>query len=189
MVRKIEADGLIIHINPLQEWFQPEGDRFENQPIVTLTKFLDKCTYPVIVKEVGHGFGPRSIGALMKLPLKAIEFGAFGGTNFYMLESKRGKHSQIKQPFVYLGHTAEEMVQTINALPMSDKAFIISGGVHNILDAHFLMSQMKSKAIIGMASPFLKPAMESFEVLENFFLEIVDSLLVAKGLLQIKAEK
>jgi isopentenyl-diphosphate delta-isomerase len=40
MVKMVEADGLIVHINPLQEWFQPEGDRFKVSPLQTLKVFL-----------------------------------------------------------------------------------------------------------------------------------------------------
>src|SRR3989339_604877 len=58
LIDKLSADGLIIHINPLQEWLQPEGDRLEKSPLETLQIFLKGAPFPVIVKEVGQGFGP-----------------------------------------------------------------------------------------------------------------------------------
>src|SRR5690606_8458251 len=72
MVELLRADGLIIHINPLQEWFQPEGDRYTRSPLETITQFLSTAPYKVIVKEVGQGMGPRSLRALMQLNLAAI---------------------------------------------------------------------------------------------------------------------
>lgn len=186
VVRKLEADGLIIHLNPLQEWFQPEGDRFSQSPLVTLNKFLENCSYNVIVKEVGHGIGPRSLGALLKLPLKAIEFGAFGGTNFSQLESLRLDEVSLKEPFIQVGHTAEEMVDFLNALPKSDKEFIISGGIRNALDAHFLKQKLKAPSVIGMAYPFLAPAILGFEPLEKFFLETIEAYKTAKSLLVVR---
>jgi isopentenyl-diphosphate delta-isomerase len=186
VVRKLEADGLIIHLNPLQEWFQPEGDRFSQSPLVTLNKFLENCSYNVIVKEVGHGIGPRSLGALLKLPLKAIEFGAFGGTNFSQLESLRRDEVSLKEPFIQVGHTAEEMVDFLNALPKSDKEFIISGGIRNALDAHFLKQKLKAPSVIGMAYPFLAPAILGFEPLEKFFLETIEAYKTAKSLLVVR---
>ena len=36
LIQRLDADGLIIHVNPLQEWFQPEGDRFEQPPLRTI---------------------------------------------------------------------------------------------------------------------------------------------------------
>lgn len=186
MVKMLEADGLIIHLNPLQEWFQPEGDRYTKAPLETLKKFLDTCSYPVIVKEVGHGLGPKSLAALLKLPIKGIEFGAFGGTNFSLLESMRQEVNSIRAPFINVGHSALEMVEILNALPKSDKEFIISGGIKNVLDAHELKEKLKAPAVIGMAQGFLEPARVSFETLEKYFLDLREAYLTAKGLLTVK---
>lgn len=189
LINKLEADGLIIHLNPLQEWFQPEGDRFRLTPLETLTRFLDQATYPVIVKEVGHGLGPKSLAALLKLPLKAIEFGAFGGTNFTLLESMRSEECLVKAPFIKVGHAASEMVDILNALPKGDKEFIISGGIKNVLDGYELVQKLKAPAVIGMAHSFLGPAMESFEALEIYFLNLREAYLTARGLLRVKDQK
>ncbi len=188
MVKKLRANGLIIHINPLQEWFQPEGDRYHVSPLMTMTRFLETTTYPVFVKEVGQGLGPKSLQALLKLPLAGVEFGAFGGTNFSLLESFRGDHQIHKMPFVKVGHTASEMVSFLNKLPMVDKEFIISGGQKNILDAFELKSKLQAPALMGFASAFLAPAMESFDVLEEYFLGMRDSLLTARNVLELKEE-
>lgn len=188
LVSKLEADGIIIHINPLQEWFQPEGDRFKVSPIETLKKFLDKTNVKVIVKEVGQGMGPKSLKALLDLPLKGIEFGAFGGTNFSLLESMRGEEIASKTPFIQVGHNAHEMVEILNALPTYNKEFIISGGIKNILDGYELKMKFKHEALIGMAHGFLNPAMESYESLERYFSGMRDSLLTARAILRIKGD-
>lgn len=121
MVKTVEADGLIIHINPLQEWFQPEGDRFKVSPLNTLQRFLENCSYKVIVKEVGQGMGPRSLKALLELPIAAIELAAFGGTNFTLLEKMRGEEDLSREGFINVGHSAKEMVNILNALPVRTK--------------------------------------------------------------------
>ncbi len=189
MVKRIEADGLIIHLNPLQEWFQPEGDRYQKSPLQTLTRFLETATYPVIVKEVGHGLGPKSLAALMKLPIAGVEFGAFGGTNFTLLESLRGKDHDVKSGFINVGHSAHEMVEVLNALPKGDKSFIISGGIRDVLDGHELREKLNAPNVIGMANNFLKPATESFETLEKYFLELKEAYATAKGLLRVKGQQ
>ena len=189
MVNKVEANGLIIHLNPLQEWFQPEGDRFKVSPILTIQKFLEVAKYPVIVKEVGQGMGPKSLKALLDLPVKAIEFGAFGGTNFSLLESMRRTDLENKEPFINVGHTAQEMISYLNALPVRGQEFIISGGVKSVLDGYALKSSLKHPALIGMASAFLSPAIHSYEYLENYFLSLRESLLVAKGVLKMKGDQ
>jgi isopentenyl-diphosphate delta-isomerase len=188
LVKKTQATGLLIHLNPLQEWLQPEGDRYTLSPLETLKRFLDDVSYPVLVKEVGQGMGPKSLKALLTLPIHGIEFGAFGGTNFTKLESLRAKDTQMKEPFIRVGHTASEMIEVLNALPVGKKEFIISGGIKNVLDGYELKMKLKAPSLIGMASPFLNPAMESFEALEKYFLNMREALLTARGVLSVKGE-
>lgn len=188
LVKMTEASGLMVHLNPLQEWFQPEGDRYTISPLETIKRFLDDVSYPVFVKEVGQGMGPKSLKALLSLPIQGIEFGAFGGTNFTKLESLRAKDTENREPFIHVGHTALEMVQVLNALPVGKKEFIISGGVKNVLDGYELKMKLKAPSLIGMASPFLAPAMESYEQLEKYFANLREALLTAKGVLSVKGE-
>lgn len=189
MVKKVEASGLIIHINPLQEWFQPEGDRYRVSPLVTLKLFLENVSYPVLIKEVGQGMGPRSLKALLELPIAGIELAAFGGTNFSLLESLRASEIETKSPFIQVGHTAREMVEILNALPTRNKEFIISGGIKSVLDGYEYLQTMKAPAVIGMAQAFLGPALQGYGPLSDYFLNLRESLLTARGILQIKGEK
>lgn len=187
LVSSLEANGLIIHLNPLQEWFQPEGDRYKTSPVEILKRFLENVNYSVLVKEVGQGIGPKSLKALLEMPLAGIEFGAFGGTNFSLLESYRGSDSiEEKKPFIYVGHTASEMVDIINALPTRNKEFIISGGIKNVLDGYDLKMKLKAPSLIGMASHFLGPAQESYENLQIHFTKMKEALLVARKILNVK---
>lgn len=190
MVNALEANGLVVHINPLQEWFQPNGDKFTRSPIETIQILLDSAKYPVIVKEVGQGMGPKSLKALLDLPIAAIEFGAFGGTNFSMLESQRSSENiNYKKPFINVGHTAEEMVGFLNALPNKGKEFIVSGGVRNVLDGYALMSKLNSASLLGMASAFLEPAQKDYEELRSEFIQMKDALLVGKSILTFKGDR
>ncbi len=188
LVKMTESDGLIVHINPLQEWFQPEGDRYTVTPLETLQRFLDSVNYPVIVKEVGQGMGPRSLKALLELPIAGIELGAFGGTNFTLLERLRGQEQLSREGFIHVGHTAREMVGHLNALPVRGKEFIISGGISSMLDGYNLMSRLKANAVIGMASAFLSPALGDYDTLKQFFLAQREALLTAKSLLTVKED-
>ncbi|MFP5459649.1 MAG: isopentenyl-diphosphate delta-isomerase [Bacteriovoracia bacterium] len=161
MVEELRADGLIIHLNPLQEWFQPGGDLLTVAPLETITRFVEGSPYPVIVKEVGHGMGPQSLKALMQLPLWAIEFGAFGGTNFSLLEARRAGTS-TSDGLITVGHTAREMVGFVRSLMASGESFkcqrfIISGGVKDSLDGFHLSSQLPG-SLFGMAQGVLAHA-------------------------------
>lgn len=188
---KLKADGLIIHVNPLQEWAQPEGDKINKAPIETIESFLEVTDIPVVVKEVGQGFGPRSIEALANLPLAAIEFASFGGTNFTLLEQTRhvAQDESISTPnksFGQIGHTASEMVDFINHSDRSNwkcKNFIISGGISNTLKGHILKSRMPNdtKSVIGMASNLLKFSMGDYEILRRTIVQMKDEFELAKS--------
>ncbi len=168
MVDKLCADGLVVHINPLQEWVQPEGDRYQRPVIETLQEYFEKTKIKTIVKEVGQGMGPKSLKALLDMPVECIEFAALGGTNFAKLEIERSK-DDFWAPLSKIGHTAEEMIGYINEVkPSADRQFIISGGVRDFVHAYELMNSLNCKSIVGMAGAFLRPARESEEQLRKF---------------------
>jgi isopentenyl-diphosphate delta-isomerase len=193
LIDKLRADGLVIHVNPLQEFCQPEGDRFTKAPIDTISELLDSCDYPVIVKEVGQGMGPRSLKALLQLPLEAIEFAAYGGTNFAMVELLRSGSAprEFYKPVAYVGHDAEDMIETINTLAGSGmdiqcRQLIISGGISDFLDGYYLINRSRLPAIYGQASAFLRHAREDYEKLHEFISYQVRGLQLAGAYLTLK---
>jgi isopentenyl-diphosphate Delta-isomerase len=194
MLTKLQADGLIIHINPLQEWMQPEGDRYYKNPIDLIKVVLEEVTQSIIVKEVGQGMGPLSLLELMSLPIDAVDFGASGGTNFALLELLRDESKISEQaPFVHVGHTATEMVDFVNYILekhhdlIKCKNIIISGGVANFLDGYYLINKIKTTALYGQASSFLKYAMGDYETLQAFIEEQQKGITLARRFLKIKA--
>ncbi|MEN8120012.1 MAG: isopentenyl-diphosphate delta-isomerase [Bacteroidota bacterium] len=193
MIEKLDADGLIIHVNPLQEFFQPEGDRFKSAPINILEKFLTKTKIKVIIKEVGQGMGKESLRSILKLPIEAIEFGAFGGTNFSNLELMRNDDSFTKEltQFKNVGHMAAEMLEFLNELIEEHKGvklkkIIISGGISSFLDGYYLINKSKLPAIYGQGSAFLRYAMQDYESLQKFVQSQIKGLEMAYSFLKIK---
>lgn len=192
---KLSADGLIIHVNPLQEWLQPEGDRFKKPPIETIKKLLDltKGNLQIIVKEVGQGMGKESLKALLKLPLAAIDFAASGGTNFSIIELSRSQKNQQEahNSLAYIGHSAEGMVEMCNDLfvelknEVKCKQIIISGGIKNYLDGYYLTEKLNTSAIYGQASQLLKQAIISEESLHNYLDQQIKGLALAKQFLRL----
>lgn len=193
LIQKLDADGLIIHVNPLQEWLQPEGDRIRFSPIQTINKLLNELDCRIIVKEVGQGFGKESMKALLQMPLEAIDFAANGGTNFSKLELLRNESLKAHfESLVSIGHSAQEMVEILNSsveeLGVNRRCnqVIISGGISNFLDGFELISKSSLPAVYGQAAPFLKYANESQEALENFAKHQVEGLMFAKTFLSVK---
>jgi isopentenyl-diphosphate Delta-isomerase len=193
LIERLRADGLIIHVNPLQEWLQPEGNRFSQPPVDTIRSYLEMTNYPVIVKEVGQGMGPESLRALLALPLEAIEMAAYGGTNFAKLELMRTEafKQQYLEPVSRIGHDAFEMTDMINDILQENikvrcRQIIISGGIRSFLDGYYLISRCKLPAIYGQASGLLEFAAQSYEDLRKFMECQVEGIKLARAYLVIK---
>jgi isopentenyl-diphosphate delta-isomerase len=192
MVARLRADGLIIHINPLQEWYQPEGDRYTMSPLEVIEKIL-ATQIPVVVKEVGQGLGPRSIKKLLELPIKGLELAAFGGTNFSKLEKLREKTGNLEREndLMYVGHTATEMVDQINLFNNElnnnclCKNIIISGGISSTLHGHWLNEKLNMTSVIGRAKAYLDHASD-YEQLRSLVKGQIDTLKMAKSFLVAK---
>ncbi|HNR07903.1 MAG TPA: isopentenyl-diphosphate delta-isomerase [Saprospiraceae bacterium] len=194
LIERLEADGLIIHVNPLQEWLQPEGDPILHPPLQTIVSTLQNIKAPLIVKEVGQGMGPESLEALLKLPLAAIEFAALGGTNFSTLEMKRrpagntGEYDNLSR----VGHTAGEMTRFVNEIVsrLGDQvkcgSVIISGGIKDFLDGYYYMQKLRFKSVYGQASGFLQPARKSYDALYDHARGQIDGLQMAYGYLRVR---
>ena len=187
ITKKLEAQGIIIHVNPLQEWSQAEGDRFKHSPITTIEQVLDQTNLAVMVKEVGQGFGPNSLRALSKLPLEAIELSGFGGTNFTLLEQLRDNSNNHFNQLANIGHTNKEMITWINEFDSTDmkcKQFIVSGGIQDPFQGYILNESLNFNSVIGLASGVLKYAKEDYETLHNFLIEFTQNLLLANNFLR-----
>jgi isopentenyl-diphosphate delta-isomerase len=192
LLSKLRADGLIIHVNPLQEWFQPEGDRLRRPPLESIEILLKQAGYPIIVKEVGQGMGFESLRALLELPLESVEFAAFGGTNFAKVELLRTNEGmrQIFEPISKVGHDATDMTEMVNSISLEGKVqcknIIISGGIRTFLDGYYLIRKSLLPAIYGQASGFLKYAREDYEQLRVYTEYQVKGLEMAYAFLRIK---
>ena len=191
LIDKTETNGLIVHVNPFQEWLQPEGDLILESPIDTLTSLLNKIDIKVIVKEVGQGMGPDSLRALISLPIAAIDFAAFGGTNFSRMEMARETNAHPSyDELVYIGHDVSEMIgfynnllaDSSNSCPMA----ILSGGIKSFLDGYYGIQKVNGPAIYGQASPFLKKALEGQEELEQHIEKEIAGYQLAEKFLRVK---
>lgn len=195
LLERLDVDGIFVHLNPLQEWFQPEGDFLERSSLSILEELLTSSKMNVIVKEVGQGMGPKSLKALMSMPLAAIEFSAFGGTNFSKLEMLRD-HQGIKTaygPLAKVGHTACDMVLLANEVRRDlggdclVNDFIISGGVRDFLDGYYLTSLFEGNAVYGQAKALLEQANQDYQTLQTYIRYQLLGLSMAKQFLTLRS--
>ena len=191
LLSKLQADGLFIHVNPVQEWMQPEGDDIVGMtPLQALETLLESTNHKIAVKEVGQGMGPQSLKAVVQLPIAAFEFGAYGGTNFAKLEALRDPVTKEIDPICYVGHAAEEMIQMIIDISaeqdLTCKDYIISGGIKTYLDGYYFNEKLPFNSVYGQASQFLKYALDDYDTLATYVQKQVDGYMFAMRYLSIK---
>ncbi len=157
----LEADALILHLNPLQECVQTEGDTNFKGLLDKIAKLCDKLPVPVIAKEVGNGISGKMAKKLLAAGVGAIDIAGAGGTSWAKIEGERakdGKQRRLGATFADWGiPTAECIVSTRAAAP--DVPLIASGGLQNGLDAAKAIAL--GADIAGLARPFLQAAAES----------------------------
>lgn len=162
-VDMIEADALILHLNPLQEAVQPEGDTRFAGLLSKIEKVCKAISVPVIAKEVGWGFSETAARQLVDAGVSAIDVAGAGGTSWSQVEMHRAQNesqARLAAAFQDWGISTVESIQNIlNIAPEIN--IIASGGLRNGVD---IAKCIALGAILGgMASPFLKSAVKSVD--------------------------
>ncbi len=181
-VEMIAADALILHLNPLQEAVQPDGDtRFAGllHKIEAVCKALRAQGIPVIVKEVGWGISEQAARQLVDAGVSAINVAGAGGTSWAQVEMHRAQdESQARLAAAFLNWgipTAESILQVRRAAP--EIPIFASGGLRTGLDIAKCVAL--GATLGGMAVPFLKAAVHSIEVTVQTIHEVQREIKVA----------
>jgi isopentenyl-diphosphate Delta-isomerase len=157
----VEADALILHINPLQECIQPQGDRNFSGLLQKIEQVCSKLTVPVVAKEVGNGISAHLAQQLIDVGVRAIDVAGAGGTSWSLVESARADNElqrQLGRTFADWGlPTAACLVQIRQRQP--EIPLIASGGLRNGLDVAKAIGLGADLA--GLALPFLTAADQS----------------------------
>ncbi|NJO44007.1 MAG: type 2 isopentenyl-diphosphate Delta-isomerase [Cyanobacteria bacterium CRU_2_1] len=168
----LEADALILHLNPLQECVQTKGDTNFRGLLRKIETLCQSLSVPVIAKEVGNGISPLMAQKLIEAGVKAIDVAGAGGTSWAKVESERAKDAlqrRLGATFANWGIPTAECITTIRAIA-PEIPLIASGGLRNGLDIAKAIALGADLA--GLALPFLKAASES----ETALYELVDAL-------------
>ena len=157
----LEADALILHLNPLQECIQTNGDTKFRGLLEKIEKLCDKITVPVIVKEVGNGICATIAKKLIEAGASAIDVAGAGGTSWAKVESERANNAlqrRLGKTFADWGIPTAECIAKIRAI-MPEIPLIASGGLGNGLEVAKAIALGADLA--GLARPFLQAAAES----------------------------
>jgi len=160
----VSADALNLHLNPLQEAVQPEGDtRFSglSDKIAALVRAL---RVPVLAKEVGGGISARTAKKLAALPLAGVEVAGTGGTSWAKVESFRGTEgsiqSEIGRRLAGFGVPTGESIVTCREA-FGDRVVVGSGGIRTGMDVAVAIAL--GADVAALAKPLLEAANESEE--------------------------
>lgn len=178
-VDMIEADALILHLNPLQEALQPEGDSDFRNLAEKIRRIRKELPVPIIVKEVGWGISPKAAVMLAEAGVDAIDVAGAGGTSWSQVEMHRIKdpfRAQTAAAFIDWGiPTAESILHVREAAP--GLPVFASGGLKNGVEIAKCLAL--GAALGGMAGVFLKAANDSLETAIGTMHMIVDQIRIA----------
>ncbi len=184
LVELLEADALILHLNPLQEWVQSGGDSNFKGLLAKIQQICAQLPVPVIAKEVGNGVSAVMAKQLIEAGVAAIDVAGAGGTSWAKVESQRAKDNRqrhLGQVFADWGLPTAECITAIRSMN-STIPLIASGGLKNGLD--LAKSIALGADLGGLARPFLVAAIESeaaVDELVKFLIAELEIVLFCTG--------
>ena len=178
-VEMIEADALIVHLNPLQEAVQPEGDRDWRGLLGRIEVLARELPVPVVAKEVGSGLSGAVARRLWDAGVRVLDVAGAGGTSWAAVEAERARsprQAAVARAFADWGlPTARAIMEVRTACP--EAVVIGSGGIRDGLDA--ARAIRLGADLVGQASGLLEAATHSPEAVVDHFGTVIDQLRVA----------
>ncbi len=157
-VDMIAADALFLHLNPLQEALQREGDTNFSGLLSRIEAVCKELSVPVVVKEVGWGINARIARQLMNAGVSAIDVAGAGGTSWSQVEMYRQVdpvRAQLAASFRDWGLTTARCLEEIRA-ELPEAVLFASGGLKNGIDIAKTLAL--GAKLGGMAGPFIRAA-------------------------------
>ena len=178
VVELVEADALILHLNPLQEAIQPEGNRNFSGLLAKIEQVCRALPVPVVAKEVGWGISAAVAKQLVGAGVGAIDVAGAGGTSWSQVEMHRqsnARRAHMASAFHDWGlPTAETVLQVRQALP--SVPLIASGGLRSGVEIAKCLAL--GADLGGIASPLLKAASQSAEAAAEALHDIAQQIRI-----------
>jgi isopentenyl-diphosphate delta-isomerase len=157
-VEMVDADALILHLNPIQEAVQAKGNTNWSNLLSKIEKVCRALDKPVVVKEVGFGISEEIARKLADAGVSAIDIAGAGGTSWAAVESRRAPNAELRalaEKFWDWGiPTAESIARVRRGAP--NLPFFASGGIRDGIEVAKAIAL--GATLAGLASPLLKLA-------------------------------
>lgn len=160
VLQVLDADALYLHLNPLQEAVQPEGDTCFAGLLEKIAEVVKALGKPVIIKEVGAGISAEDVKLLVSAGVRFVDVAGSGGTSWSRVESRRSDSPELGELFSDWGIPTPLALRQMKPY-RHELELIASGGIRNGID--MAKSIVLGASLCGMALPFLAPARESAE--------------------------
>ncbi|HYH46315.1 MAG TPA: type 2 isopentenyl-diphosphate Delta-isomerase [Thermoanaerobaculia bacterium] len=181
-VEMIGADALVLHLNPLQEALQPEGQCDFSGLLPKIGEVVRGVGVPVVAKEVGSGLSETVARALAGVGVRILDTAGTGGTSWARIEAARSGELDLGELFAGWGIPTPLSIQEVRRV--EGVTVIASGGLRNGLD---LAKALALGADLGgMAYPFLAAATESPDQVADKVRRIVRELKICMFCLGLK---
>ncbi len=181
LVEALEAGGIFIHANAMQEALQPEGTPQFKGGIKALEKLCKSSPVPVILKETGCGFSSETLQKIKNIGLAAIDVSGYGGTHWGRIEGGRAPANSPQRAaaltFASWGENTVDSLLAAGKMGNSRLEIWASGGVRSGLDAAKAIALGAKK--VGFAKPALEHALKGERALENWMDQMEFELKVA----------
>lgn len=178
-VDMIEADALIVHLNPLQEALQSGGDRDWRGVLDGISEVARALPVPIVAKEVGAGLSAAVATRLVDAGVAVIDVAGAGGTSWAAVEGERARDPagrQLAAAFHAWGiPTAQALMEIRQALPRVP--LIASGGIRDGVDA--AKAIRLGADVVGQAASVLPSALHSTDAVVVHFQTLIRQLQVA----------
>jgi isopentenyl-diphosphate delta-isomerase len=173
-VEMIAADALVLHLNPLQEAIQPEGDRRFGRLLPRMAAVVEGLDVPVVAKEIGCGLSAAVARSLLRIGIEWIDTAGLGGTSWARIEAARSGEPELGEGFANWGIPTPESILQVAAVPGT--RVIGSGGLRSGIDAAKAIAL--GAEMVGMAYPFLSVALESADAVVRRIERTVEELKI-----------
>ncbi|WP_234572603.1 type 2 isopentenyl-diphosphate Delta-isomerase [Rhodohalobacter sp. 614A] len=169
MIDSIEADAVIVHLNPLQELMQQEGDRKFSGIEDGIADLIKKVECPVIVKETGAGISSQVAQRLLDHGVSVIDVAGAGGTSWAKVENLRDNQMDPMHEFDDWGLSTVECICQVDSLRTNYSfEMIASGGIRSAFD--ILKAMALGADFTASAQPIIKAIVEGgFDSLDELF--------------------